>query len=142
MINGEEQKPMEPVQWETWMSVGIDRLDEDHRILIGIVNKLTVDDNRHDPVVIEGILDDLVAYTRHHFHEEELVMQRAAFPGYHAHKSLHDQLTLQVEAYRRLFQHNRDSLIGDEMFGFCSDWLARHILKEDARYGNHIKAGA
>jgi hemerythrin len=142
MIDGEEQKPMEPVQWSSWMSVGIEHLDEDHRTLIGIVNKLMADDDRHNPVVIETILDDLVTYTRHHFHEEELVMQRAAFPGYAAHKALHDRLTLQVEAYRRLWQQNRDSLVGDEMFVFCSDWLARHILKEDARYGDHIKAGA
>lgn len=142
MSDTEEKKPMEPVQWSSWMSVGIERLDEDHRILINIVNKLMVGENRHDPVVIEGILDDLVAYTRHHFSEEEQVMQRAAFPGYHAHKALHDNLTKQVEAYRRLWQHNRDSLVGDEMFGFCSDWLARHILKEDARYGDHLKAGA
>jgi len=130
-----------PVKWESWMSVGIDRLDEDHQMLIGVVNKLMIDDNRHDPVVIEGILDDLVAYTRRHFSAEERVMERAAFPGYIAHKALHDNLTRQVEAYRRLWQHNRDSLVGEEMFSFCSDWLARHILKEDARYGAHLKDG-
>jgi hemerythrin len=141
MIGEGETKAMEPVQWSTWMSVGIEKLDEDHRILIGIVNKLAVDDSRHDPVVIEGILHDLCAYTRHHFSAEEEVMVRAAFPGYHAHKALHDSLTKQVDAYLRLWQQNRDSLLGEEMFGFCSDWLARHILKEDAKYGSHLKSG-
>lgn len=141
MIGEEENKILEPVRWSSWMSVGIERLDEDHRILIGIVNKLAIDDNRHDPVVIEGILGDLLAYTRRHFTAEEEVMQRAAFPGYHAHKALHDKLTLQVEAYLKLWQQNRDTLVGEEMFVFCSDWLARHILKEDARYGDHLKQG-
>ena len=42
---------MQPIQWSKWMSVGIDALDEDHRVLVAIVNKLADEDNRRDPAV-------------------------------------------------------------------------------------------
>lgn len=133
---------MEPIQWSRWMSVGIDDLDEDHRILIQIVNKLSDDENRHDPAVIEAILDELIAYTRHHFAAEEACMQRSNYPTFTAHKALHDALTRQVEEYRDRFVANHESITGEEVFDFCAGWLGKHILKEDTRFGEYAGHGA
>ncbi len=128
---------MEPIQWSRWMSVGIDDLDEDHRVLIGIVNKLYDDSNRQDADVVAGILDELIAYTRHHFAAEEACMARSNYPTFAAHKALHDSLTRQVENYRDGFLANREGITGEEVFLFCSDWLGMHILKEDTRFGEY-----
>ncbi len=130
-----EPMPMEPIQWSRWMSVGIEDLDEDHRVLINIVNKLFNEANRHDPAVIATILDELIAYTRHHFAAEEACMERANYPTYAAHKKLHDSLSRQVEAYRENFRANDGGISGEEVFLFCSDWLGKHILREDTRFG-------
>lgn len=131
---------MEPIQWSRWMSVGNDALDEDHRVLIGIVNKLYDEGNRQEAGVIEAILDELIAYTRHHFAEEEAQMQRLNYPTLTAHKALHDTLTRQVEAYRDEFRASRTAISGEEVFLFCSDWLGKHILKEDTRFGEYAGA--
>lgn len=128
---------MEPIQWSRWMSVGIDDLDEDHRVLIAIVNKLYDDANRNDADVIAGILDELIAYTRHHFAAEEACMEQANYPTFAAHKALHDSLTRQVEIYRESFLANRQGITGEEVFIFCADWLGKHILKEDTRFGEY-----
>lgn len=128
---------MEPIQWSRWMSVGIDDLDEDHRVIVGIVNKLAEDGSRNNPDVIESILDELIAYTKRHFASEEAHMERANYPTFAAHKALHDGLTRQVEAYRERFLAERDLIPGDEVFEFCSDWLGKHILREDTRFGEY-----
>ncbi|WP_448202576.1 bacteriohemerythrin [Azospirillum sp. sgz302134] len=129
---------MESIQWSRWMSVGIDELDEDHRVLIDIVNKLAAEESRHAPDVIEAILDELIAYTKRHFAREEGYMRRANYPTFDAHKALHDSLTRNVEAYRERFHAQRDganAIPGDEVYDFCADWLGKHILKEDTRFG-------
>ncbi|PWC33737.1 bacteriohemerythrin [Azospirillum sp. TSO35-2] len=131
---------MEPIQWSRWMSVGNDALDEDHRVLIAIVNKLYDPANRENPGVIEAILAELIAYTRHHFAEEEAQMQRLNYPTFVAHKALHDKLTQQVEAYRDEFRVSHSSITGEEVFLFCSEWLGKHILKEDTRFGEYAGA--
>jgi hemerythrin len=141
--NGKGQgNAMEPIQWSRWMSVGIDDLDEDHRVLIAIVNKLSDDANRHDPAVIEAILDELIVYTRHHFAAEEACMMRSNYPTFAAHKALHDALTRQVESYREGFIANRDATTGEDVFDFCAAWLGKHILKEDTRFGEYAGNGA
>ncbi|PWC50900.1 bacteriohemerythrin [Azospirillum sp. TSA6c] len=133
---------MEPIQWSRWMSVGNDALDEDHRVLIAIVNKLYDDTNRQDPTLIEAILDELIAYTRHHFAEEEAQMEQLNYPTFAAHKALHDRLTQQVESYRDEFRAGGSRISGEEVFLFCSDWLGKHILKEDTRFGEYAGTGA
>ena len=128
---------MEPIQWSRWMSVGIDDLDEDHRVIVDIVNKLAEDGNRNNPDVIEAILDELIDYTKRHFAREEAHMEQAGYPTFAAHKALHDDLSRQVEAYRERFHAQRAVIPGDEVFDFCADWLGKHILKEDTRFGEY-----
>ncbi|WP_183177941.1 bacteriohemerythrin [Azospirillum sp. OGB3] len=126
---------MDSIQWSRWMSVGIEELDEDHRVLVDIVNKLGADENRASPEVIEAILDELIHYTKDHFAREEAHMAQANYPTFAAHKALHDALTRNVESYRERFHAQRDTITGDEVFEFCADWLGKHILKEDTRFG-------
>lgn len=128
---------MQPIQWSRWMSVGIDALDEDHRTLVAIVNKLADEGNRRDPSIVESILDELIDYTKRHFAAEEAEMRERAYPTYPAHKALHDSLTEQVESYRRRFQLERGSIAGEEVFEFCAGWLSKHILREDTRFGEY-----
>ncbi|MCW2237752.1 bacteriohemerythrin [Azospirillum canadense] len=128
---------IDSIQWSRWMSVGIQELDDDHRVLVEIVNKLSADDSRNSPDVIEAILDELIHYTKDHFAREEEYMQRANYPTFTAHKALHDALTRQVETYRERFHASRDTIPGDEVFNFCADWLGKHILKEDTRFGEY-----
>lgn len=131
---------MEPIQWSRWMSVGIEDLDEDHRELIAIVNKLSVDENRANPDLVEAILDELVVYTKHHFAAEEECMATANYPTFAAHKALHDALTRQVEEYLDKVRARRDGITGEEVFDFCAGWLGKHILKEDTRFGDYAQA--
>ncbi|MDQ2105534.1 bacteriohemerythrin [Azospirillum isscasi] len=126
---------MDSIQWSRWMSVGIEELDEDHRVLVDIVNKLGAVESRGSPDIIEAILDELIHYTKDHFAREEAHMAEANYPTFTAHKALHDALTRNVESYRERFHAQRDTITGDEVFEFCADWLGKHILKEDTRFG-------
>ncbi|AWK87526.1 bacteriohemerythrin [Azospirillum thermophilum] len=131
---------MEPIQWSRWMSVGNEELDDDHRELIAIVNKLASVENRRNPQTIAAILNELIAYTRHHFAAEEACMAAAGYPTFDAHKALHDSLTRQVEEFRDRFTSSPAAISGEAVFEFCADWLGKHILREDTRFGDYAAA--
>lgn len=126
---------MEPIVWKEDMSVNIDDIDEDHRVLVAIVNKLAIADNRNDPVVVQGIINELVSYARTHFEDEEQYMLKASYPSFDHHRKLHDTLTLRVLEFRAKFHESQDVHLGEELYDLASHWLTAHILTEDVKFG-------
>jgi len=122
------------IRWTDAMSVGIDDLDNDHRVLIDLMNQLACADMRHDHITQEAVLDELVDYTVFHFEREEQHMEQAGFPGLAAHRRVHAELAEQVFAIRRKLVSSARNELGDEVLAFLSNWLQEHILKTDALY--------
>ncbi len=61
-------------------------------------------------------------------------MSRARYPGLHAHKNGHHDLTRQVEQFVQ--RYNRGELaLNVHLLTFLRDWLVNHIQKEDRQYG-------
>ncbi|HYD30312.1 MAG TPA: bacteriohemerythrin [Azospirillaceae bacterium] len=126
---------MEPIVWKENMAVNIDDIDEDHRVLVAIVNKLAIADNRNDTTVVHDIINELVTYARTHFEDEEQYMLQAHYPSFDFHRGLHDKLTMRVLEFRAKFHDSKDIQVGEELYEFASHWLATHILTEDVKFG-------
>ncbi|WP_448207649.1 bacteriohemerythrin [Azospirillum sp. sgz302134] len=122
------------IQWTDDMSVGVDDLDNDHRVLIDLMNQLASADARHDHITLEAVLDELVDYTVFHFEREEQYLEQAGYPALAGHRRVHADLTGQVMAIRRRLVSSARNELGDEVLAFLSSWLQEHILKTDALY--------
>jgi len=126
------------IQWTEAMSVGVEDLDNDHRVLIDLMNQLAGADARHDRINLEAVLDELVDYTVFHFEKEEQYMEQAGYPALEVHRRVHAELTEQVFAIRRKVVASAQTELGDEVLAFLSNWLQEHILKTDALYMPHL----
>lgn len=129
------------IRWTDAMSVGVEELDNDHRVLIDLTNQLASADARHDHITLEAVLDELVDYTILHFEREERIMERAGFPGLDGHRRVHADLAEQVFAIRRRLVSSSRNELGDEVLAFLGRWLREHILKTDALYAPFLATG-
>jgi hemerythrin len=128
------QKHSPIITWTPEMSVGVSELDADHRILVGLINKLSDAQDVNDAAVIESVLDSLAIYVDEHFQREEAYMESVGCLHLQEHRQKHRALTAQVEQIRLdFFLGNRDCL-GEHTLAFLKEWLRQHILIEDMQY--------
>lgn len=123
------------VEWTEELSVGIQEIDEQHKILVGLLNRM------HEAIVtgkdlqvINSILNELAQYTVVHFAVEESLMRIFNYPDYVAHKQHHEELTAQVVGLQRKVATGEEE-ISMEVLHFLRHWLTYHILGDDKKYG-------
>ncbi len=63
------------IEWKQSFSVGVDLIDEDHKILIGLVNACLVAAQSGNLLDINTIFRDLEKYTSFHSFREEGMME-------------------------------------------------------------------
>ncbi len=127
---------MKFVQWlEDKYSVQIQKIDEQHQKLIGIINEVfEAKTNNLGKMVIAGILNRLTDYTKTHFKEEEALMAEHGYPELEQHRTAHQFFIVKVGDFNRAFNSDQDSL-SEEMLDFLKNWLIKHIMETDKRYG-------
>lgn len=131
------------ITWTNELSVGIEEIDEQHKVLVGLINRMhDAIHQRHGSDVVEGILAELAEYTRIHFAVEESLMRLLNFPGYEEHRELHEELIQQIVELQKKIAAGKHA-IGFELMHFLKIWLSKHIMEEDMQYsGFFLAAGA
>lgn len=126
---------MAGIQWTQNMSVGIKSIDSDHKILVGMVNRLdeAIKSGRGRESV-SSILDALLDYTTYHFGREEALMQACSYPDLEAHRHTHKVLRTQVAHIRDRYLSNPDTIQDREVLAFLKNWLTSHIMGRDKLY--------
>ncbi len=124
--------------WDDSLSVHVAKIDEQHKVLVGLVNEL--DDSirqGRDRKVVGSVLESLIEYTQTHFASEEDSMVLYRYPTYARHKSEHDMLTSKVLDLR---QHYREgtAVVGADVLRFLRTWLVGHIQGMDKVFGNYL----
>jgi hemerythrin len=131
------------IEWTDELSVGIQEIDEQHKVLVGLVNEMhRAIHEHHGSETARQILDRLGDYTRIHFAVEESLMRIFDYPGYDEHKKQHEELIAQFRSYQAKVASGT-AKISFELLHFLKLWLAQHILESDKEYAPHmLKLGA
>lgn len=134
-------KPL--VEWSEDLSVGIEEIDEQHKILVDLINRMhQAIHQRRGSEVVGSILEELGSYTKLHFTVEESLMRILNYPDYEAHKVQHDKLIEHMRELQEKVVSGR-AAIGFELMHFLKVWLTKHILEDDRAYTDHfLMAGA
>lgn len=126
------------VSWKDEYSVGIQRFDDDHRLLFHLINLV------HDGMkagagheVAGPVLEQLDRYTREHFGREEAELRRTAYPGLADHVAQHRAFQRRVAELRAAHAEGRLSVPGD-LGRTLKDWLVQHISSSDQAYAPHL----
>jgi len=131
---------MSLIKWDDSYSVHIKKIDEQHQILVRLVNEL------HDAMakgaarnVLNEVLNSLVSYTVIHFKLEEELFEQYKYADAEKHSAEHAKLTKQVKDFQEKFQQGKSS-ITYELMNFLSDWLINHILGSDKKYATYLNS--
>ena len=126
--------------WDKRLETGHSKIDEQHKSLIEILNRL------HEAMKlgkgkgeVEGILVFLKDYTVTHFAMEEGLMLQHSYSGAVKHKEIHADLVRQVVELVGKFQNGSATLTLPVM-KFLEEWLTQHIQGEDYRFALELKS--
>ncbi len=125
------------ITWDDELSVGIQEIDEQHKILIDLINRLFNEAVvKHNVAVANEILTELVQYTIIHFSVEESLFRIFNYPRYEKHKQQHEELKKQVITLKDKVEQGEE--ITTELISFLRSWLKKHILHEDKKYSSFL----
>ncbi len=120
--------------WNASYSVGIKMLDDDHRILISMINKLhqaMIAGKSHS--IIAPLIKELQEYTVHHFHNEESHLKKINSPDLEEQKQQHSIFAKRIEEFSSDLE-NGNIVLAMKIMPFLNDWLLKHIMNTDMNY--------
>lgn len=126
----------EQLLWTEISSVGVESIDEQHRQIVAIANRLFQEIVKDTGVeAIFEILDEVARYADYHFSHEERLLKEHGFPpdALERHIAEHRALTAQVQDFIAKARENTD-LIDLEVYDFLRDWMNDHLQRTDKEY--------
>jgi len=120
---------MEILEWNESFSVGVKKIDYQHRKLISLLNELlmaSATGQHHE--VIGKVLEELVAYTDYHFKAEEELFR--VHPRFAKHHGIHQGFVKQALALLKAYLDGDDDLTS-ETIAYLQNWVKEHILETD-----------
>jgi hemerythrin-like metal-binding protein len=126
------------IPWSNQFSVGVQEVDKQHQVLVGIVNRLGAAlDGRNRDFDNRQVIDELLQYTVYHFGTEERLMGEISYAGLDRHVHEHQSFVKNVcQLVAQLDQGQGPSL--EELLIFLRDWLVSHILNSDRDMGDAL----
>ena len=131
---------MEHPQWDPSLATGDEVVDSEHRKIFVLVGGLVdASEQGCTDQFLEAAIGDLMEYAHGHFAHEEALMTRTRYPDTEHHLQLH-----------RAFAETAEQMADDCLSGvkisvrgladFLYRWLNEHILAEDRRLVEHVRA--
>jgi hemerythrin len=125
---------MELFKWHTTYSVDNEELDNHHKRLFNILNRLyencmgTELTNTLDPIV-----EELVSYSNDHFSAEEQHMRDIGYKDIDKQISEHRSFTQRALQLKRVVDKD-DLELTKELIVFLGSWILKHVMEEDKKY--------
>ena len=125
-------------QWYDSYSVHIQKIDNQHKKLIELINYLyKAIQNGNTDKEIGIVLKELVGYTKYHFEDEEKIMAKIGYPELPAHKKAHQGLIDRLVQILKKLQ-KEENISSYELLNFMREWLTEHIIKSDKKIGKYL----
>lgn len=117
------------LEWNDDLSVGIEQIDADHKVLVALLNKMSDHGLGHKEV--DEVLGELLSYTLYHFKREETVMAACGFPNLARHQQAHQKLADKAVKLAGEWREHQSPEVILELLKFLRAWLVKHIMEED-----------
>jgi len=136
-LNNPIQKKM--VQWSDDLSYGIKGMDDDHKVMITLVNRMhAILEEQKDSFDVRLLLAKLGEYAIVHFRREEIVMETCKYPESDEHIDYHHQLEKQVFELLKNKNKHFDADETHALLHFLSNWLFEHISTVDQKMAPYV----
>lgn len=120
--------------WSEKLALGIGIMDEQHKVLVRLLNHLhDLVDSDSPASAVDALLHQLADYTKFHFGDEEKFMQAMGYPELPGHQEIHRTFVAEilalVESRRRA-----EPIDGQALLDRLKNWLTGHIMGSDQKY--------
>jgi hemerythrin-like metal-binding protein len=128
-----------PIEWSPALSVGIESIDAQHRVLIAYINQLSNAVAREQSASVLGqVLSGLEGYTKIHFRHEERLFAVYGWDEGPEHALAHRAFERQIADFQQRFASG-DASLATAVLKFMIKWLAEHILLDDMAYSPFLR---
>ena len=136
-----KEKKMKEIKWTSDLSVGIELIDEQHKMLIKHLNDLSTSlKSGQGPAKITSTLSFLIDYTNFHFTAEEKHMAENGYSELENHKKMHEEFrTILTNMEEDLEEEGATQSLADSIDTLLVKWLFEHIRMIDVSFGKFLK---
>lgn len=122
--------------WYKKYSVNIPELDEHHKALFDIFNRLYDNCLGQDKAhCIDPIIAELLSYSNYHFSAEEQHMRNIGFKDIDGHIKEHRGFTRRTLELRQAAGRDEPEAT-KELIAFLGRWLLHHVIEADRKYAD------
>ena len=124
--------------WNEPISVGIAEIDDEHRELKFLIQRLQLamaQDNPRNEIRL--ILNSLADHALTHFSTEESYFLETGYPKSDFHAQEHRRFERQINQFKKAFEAGHVQ-IADKIFSHLCDWLTKHIEGTDKAFADFL----
>ncbi|MHC4753976.1 MAG: bacteriohemerythrin [Planctomycetota bacterium] len=132
---------MAQIEWDNSLSVGIDLIDEQHKMLIQRLNDLSkAVEMMQGEAEITKTLEFMIDYTNFHFSSEEEYMAKEKYSGLDDQQKQHEEFKNILKDLVEDFEEEGPTrALTTSINTFLVNWLKQHIKGLDLQFGNFLK---
>lgn len=126
-----------PCEFSPEYEIGMELIDSEHRELFRLIGKadyLAKHENVEECIdEILSLLNELEAYTKEHFADEEEYMESINYAGLEAQKRAHEAFIYEIESIDKdeIVENPRKNM--ESILEFLLGWLINHIVNQDLK---------
>lgn len=126
-------------KWDDAMSVGVKAMDDDHKKMMSLINRLyeAVKKNKESNV-LESTFTELFAYIDRHIENEERLLKNAGFPKLPAHKKEHRACIKELRTIYAQYMADKERMLSLDLLAMLCSWWKKHVLVSDMKYKEHL----
>jgi hemerythrin len=132
---------MKKIAWDSSLAVGVDTIDEQHKMLIERLNDLAkaIEMTQGEGNVLQT-LDFLIEYTHFHFSAEEKCMAEYDYPGLDYQKKQHEEFKASLKNLVDDYEYEGVTrALTTSVNVFLLNWLVNHIKGVDRKLGEFLQ---
>jgi len=120
------------IEWNDGLNLGVKALDDDHKKLLQIINRLSsAIGNDVTDSIINDIFSNLEEYTLIHFNREEAYLKECNCIKLNEHIKQHNIFRNKIPELKVKLLSSKNITTAQEISVYLTDWLLNHIIEED-----------
>lgn len=131
---------METIKWTDSYSVGVKEMDDQHKKLVAMINRLIEEQTTlTEPATIANLLTEMTDYAAEHFRSEEYLMAEYGYDFLARQKQTHEAFIAKTSEFMNASEVG-PNILSKALLEFLKTWLVSHILNEDMQYKEFFKS--
>ncbi|SCX81161.1 bacteriohemerythrin [Desulfoluna spongiiphila] len=127
------------LNWTDDMLVHIDEIDDQHRNLFLLINRLIIHKrNQGRREELMDLIRVLVAFAQTHFRTEDHHMAETSYPLAMVHSKEHLKFTERIKEFATDYEKGVEDL-SDKMLSFLRVWWTTHVAGSDKKFATYLR---